>query len=208
MSYGVTADYSTSNLGLNFNLYRTDLQDKIDFTEASNQPGYDYQWENIDDAFVMGAEFGAQYAITKDLAVAADFAFNVGEYENGRGDWAETPHYADSKKISRYPSTAGGLKIEYSPLDWLCVFDANYTGTMYIDYFKDDENPTLIHTTDPYVTLNAQISRTLFDNYKVYIGAHNLGDHVQNLKYDDDAAFMFAPVYGRIIYGGVKVTLQ
>jgi len=208
MSYGVTADYSTSNLGLSLNLYRTDLRDKIDFAEASNQPGYDYQWENIDDAFVMGAEIGAQYAITRDLAVAADFAFNVGEYENERDDWYDTQYYADSKRISRYPSTAGGVKIEYTPLGWSFVLDGNYTGTMYIDYFMDDEEPTLIHATDPYVILNAQISRTLFDNYKVYVGAHNLGDYVQNLKYDDDAAFMFAPVYGRIIYGGVKVTLQ
>ncbi len=208
MSYGVSADYSTPSLGLSLNLYRTDLQDKIDFAEASNQPGYDYQWENIDDAFVMGAEIGAQYAITRDLAIAADFAFNIAEYENERDDWAGTQYYKDSKKISRYPSTAGGVKIEYSPLDWMFVLDGDYTGSMYIDYFMDGEDPTLIHVTDPYVILNAQISRTLFDNYKVYIGAHNLGDHVQNLKYDDDAAFMFAPVYGRIIYGGVKVTLQ
>ena len=208
MSYGVAADYSTSNLGLSLNLYRTDLQNKIDFAEASNQPGYDYQWENIDDAFVMGAEIGAQYAITGDLVIAADFAFNVGEYKNERNDWAGTPYYADSKKISRYPSTAGGAKIEFSPRDWLFVFNGGYTGIMYIDYFMNNEDPTLIHATDPYVILNCQISRTLFDNYKVYAGAHNLGDCVQNLKYDDDAAFMFAPVYGRIIYGGVEVTLQ
>jgi len=32
-------------------------------------------------------------------------------------------------------------------------------------------------------------------------------DYTQEEKHIDDAAFMYAPVYGRIIYGGVQVSL-
>jgi iron-sulfur cluster repair protein YtfE (RIC family) len=55
VSYNLSADYDGNRIRLSANLFRTDLTDKIGFTDADKQVaalGYDYQWKNIDDAFV------------------------------------------------------------------------------------------------------------------------------------------------------------
>ena len=61
-SFGLTADYKINGVDLNVNFYRTDLYDRIDFSEAAEDvqaKGYTYQWRNIDDGYSMGA--GVRY---------------------------------------------------------------------------------------------------------------------------------------------------
>jgi len=210
-SYSVTADYTASGLGLNINLYRTELKDAIAFTDAGDEAGalgYTYEWKNIDDAYVMGVEVNAQLALTKDLALALNLALNKGEYDNAREDWIGTPYEAVSRKVSRYPETAGGFKVEYSPLDWTLVADGDVRGKMYIDYFRDEEEPTMIKETGSYVILNVQASKRLIEWFRLYLGVKNLTDYIQEERHIDDAAFMYAPMYGRMIYGGMQLSLR
>ncbi len=210
-SYSVSADYIIDDIDLSINLYRTELKNAISFTDADEEVtalGYDYQWKNIDDAYVMGIELGGQFGLTRNLALMADLAFNKGEYDNVREDWVGTQYEDDSKYISRYPNLDAGLKLDFSPRQWNFIVDANYKGKMYIDYFADGEEPTKIKKTESYVIVNAMISKTFLDTYKLYLGAKNLSDYIQEEKHADDAAFMYAPVYGRIIYGGVQVFIK
>ena len=211
ISYSVTADYTVSRLGLSLNLYRTELKDAIAFADAGVEAdalGYTYEWVNIDDAYVMGAEIGAQFAIARDLALALNLAFNRGEYNHPREDWIGTLFEEFSRKMSRYPETAGGFKVEYSPHDWSFAFDGDYKGKMFIDYFRDEEEPTKIKETEPHIILNAQVFRLFYNRFKLYMGIHNLTDYIQEERHTDDAAFMYAPVYGRIVYGGMQLTLK
>ncbi|MEW5995302.1 MAG: TonB-dependent receptor, partial [Candidatus Zixiibacteriota bacterium] len=211
LSYSVTADYTRRSLNASLNLYRTELQNAIAFADADDQVadlGYTYQWQNIDNAFVMGAEFNASYALARDLTMGLRFDLFHGEYDNAREDWQGSPYEEVSKNISRFPQTSGGLKLDYSPSPWELVIDADYKGKMYID-LTEPANPAdiKIHETESFVILNAKLSKNLFNRYEVYIGARNLTDYTQEEKHIDDAAFMYAPVYGRIIYGGVQVAL-
>jgi len=210
-SLGLSADYTVSKMTLNVNLYRTELKNAIGFAESDAEIialGYDYQWENIDDAFVQGIELSGQYALTNDFVIGANFTFSQAEYESTRDDWAGTPYEDDSKYMSRYPETAAGFKLDYSPQSWGFVLNGNYTGKMYIDYFsEDDPASSKIHETENYIIFDAQVSKRFYERYKLYIGAKNLNDYVQEEKHTDDAAFMYAPVYGRIVYGGIQVTL-
>jgi len=210
-SYGVTADYSTRTMDLNLNLYHTNLKNKIDFADADNaiaNLGYTYQWKNIDNGHVMGVEAGVQFAVTNDLAVGLDFAYNIGEYDNPRSDWIGTKYEDISKKFSRYPELTGGAKVEYSPLDWTFILDISYKGKMYVDYTEaEDPSDIKIKETESFVIINAKISKSFFDRYNLYFGAKNLTDYIQEEKHTDDAAFLYAPVYGRILYGGLQITL-
>ena len=79
---------------------------------------------------------------------------------------------------------------------------------MYIDYFAGEEEPTKINKTEPNVLLDAKASRRLFDELTVFAGAKNLTDYIQPEKHTDDAAFMYAPVYGRIVYAGIEVDVD
>ncbi len=210
-SYSFTADYFLSAVNLSLNLYRTDLKNAISFAEADEDivnRGYTYQWENIDDARVMGAEIGSQFIIADNLSLAVNFAYNNSEYDHGRTDWEGTEYYEISKKISRYPETSGGLKIDYALKNWSFVLNGDYKGKMYIDYLEaENENEIKIKETESFVTLNAKASYRFPGGYTVYLGARNLTDYIQEEKHTDDAAFLYAPTYGRIIYGGLQMTL-
>jgi outer membrane receptor for ferrienterochelin and colicins len=210
-SFGLTLDYRTSALGLSLNLYRTDLFDRIDFSESDeevNARGYTYQWRNIDDGYSMGLEVGADFALLRDLALALSVEFNQSEYDNPREDWLGTEWENDSKKFSRYPETSGGLKIKYTPSKWDFIIDAAYKGKMYIDLLEPaNEEDIKIKETESFIIVNAKVAWSFFGRYKLYVGVKNLTDYVQEEKHVDDAAFLFAPVYGRLIYSGIEVSL-
>ena len=209
LSYSLTADYTGNKLTTSLNLYRTELEDAIAFAEADEQIselGYSYEWQNIDNAYVMGAEFNASIVLMNNLVMGTRFELFKGEYDHVREDWIGTPYEATSKNISRYPQTSGGIKLDYGNAGWGVVVDADFKGKMYIDLTEPaDLDDVQIYETESFVTVNAKISRKIFANHTLYVGARNLTDYTQEEKHVDDAAFMYAPVYGRIIYGGVKI---
>lgn len=209
-SFSVNADYISSKWTAGVNLYRTELKDAIAFADADESVanlGYSYEWKNIDNAFVMGTEIDASYALTNNFAFGMRFEIFEGKYNNVREDWVGTEYEEISRNISRYPTTSGGINFEYAPSDWNCVFNINYKGKMYIDLTEPaNEEDIKIHETENFMILDAKISRTFYDKYSLYIGGKNLTDYTQKEKHIDDAAFMYAPVYGRIIYGGVQIS--
>lgn len=215
VSYNLSADYYGKKIRVSTNLFRTDLKDKIGFTDAGTDVaalGYDYQWENIDNAFVQGVEVSVTAFLLKDLGLGVDFTYNQGEYDNVREDWEDTPYADDSKYISRFPATTGNLKIEYTPKDWSFTLTGNYQGKMYIDYFNEEIDPeignqTKIKETDPFMLFNVRFSRR-WNVFKLHAGVNNIFDYVQPEKYTDDAAFMYAPVYGTMFYGGIVIDIK
>lgn len=210
VSYNLSADYYGAKTRVSANVFRTDLKDKIGFTDASETVaslGYDYQWENIDDAYVQGVELSIMANVVKNLNVGVDFAYNQGEYDNVRDDWAETEYEEDSKYISRFPATTANIDIDFTPKSWVFSITGNYQGKMYIDYFSEDENLSKIKETDPFMLFNAKVSKT-WNIFTIYLGGNNLFNYVQPEKHTDDAAFMYAPVYGSIFYGGITINLK
>lgn len=215
LSYNLSADYYGERITVSTNLFRTDLNDKIGFTDADDNVtalGYDYQWKNIDDAFVQGVEVSVMANVSQNLALGVDFTYNQGEYDNEREDWIDTKYSADSKYISRFPTTTGNLKIQYTPKSWMFALTGNYQGKMYIDYYNEDIDPevgdlTKIKKTDPFMLFNFQISKK-YKMFKFYAGVNNILNFVQDEKHLDDAAFIYAPIYGTMFHGGVSITLQ
>ncbi|MGD8780676.1 MAG: TonB-dependent receptor [Ignavibacteria bacterium] len=214
VSYNLAADYYGQNIRVSANLFRTDLKDKIGFIDATDAVaslGYDYQWENIDDAFVQGVELSVAANLVRDLSLGVDFTYNQGEYDNVREDWVGTVYEDDSKYISRFPETTGNLSIEYSPKDWSFVLEGDFQGTMYVDYYNEEVDPGVgdqskIKETDPFMLFNARVSKRL-SQFKVYAGIDNIFNYVQDEKHLDDAAFMYAPMFGTMYYAGFSIEL-
>jgi outer membrane receptor for ferrienterochelin and colicins len=211
ISFNLSLDYEVGDrVFLNANFFRTNLKNKIGFTEASEAArslGYTYEWENIDNAYVQGIELGGDFLIVESLVFNLDLTFNDGQYEHVREDWIGTSFQDKSKYISRFPRYSAGTKLRFTPTDWNFVLEGDYQGPMYIDYFKDEEEPTKIKETEPYLILNVKASRSLFDKFTFFMGAKNLTNYIQPEKHTDDAAFMYAPLYGRIVYGGLEIGL-
>jgi len=210
VSYNLSADYYGSKVRISANLFRTDLKDKIAFADADPEVaalGYDYQWENIDDAFVQGIEASLMADLFSDLDLGIDFTLNQGKYDHAREDWVGTEYEDDSRYISRFPAVTGNIKLEYSPENWVFSIDGNYQGRMYIDYYSETEGMSKIKHTSPYMLFNAKVSKTIND-FKLYAGAKNIFNYIQPEKHLDDAAFMYAPVFGTMFYAGISVRLQ
>jgi outer membrane receptor for ferrienterochelin and colicins len=215
LSYNLSADYYGKRVKISTNIFRTDLKDKIGFTDADESIsalGYDYQWKNIDDAFVQGIELSVITNIAKDFDFGIDFTINQGKYKHVREDWVGTEYENISKYIPRFPMTTGNLKLEYTPKSWLFSIMGSYQGTMYIDYYNSEIDPTIgdqskIKKTAPYILFNAKILKA-FKQFKIYGGVNNILDYVQDERHLDDAAFMYAPVYGRTFYIGFAVNIQ
>ncbi len=215
VSFNLSGDYYGDYLRVSANLFRTNLKDKIGFTGADasvSALGYDYQWKNIDDAFVQGAELSVQAYIVRDLDFGVDLTYNQGEYKNAREDWVGTIYENDSKYISRFPTTTGNMTLEYSPKTWVFALSANYQGNMYIDYYNEEIDPaigdqTKIKKTEPFTLFNFRFSKIL-KPFKIYAGVNNIFNYMQDEKHLDDAAFMYAPVYGTLFYGGISIEIQ
>lgn len=208
VSYNLSADYYATRYTIGLSLYRTDVRGKIglvDAGEAASARGYDYEWRNIDDAFVQGLELSGRYEATRSLVIDGHATFASGEYENVREDWIGTEYESNSIHVSRLPQYSTGLKAEYRPVGWSAVLGAEVQGPLYIDYYADGDEPTKIKETETYVIVNARVSKHLTEDLSLFVGGDNLTDYVQEEKHTDDAAFMYAPVYGRIFYGGVTI---
>jgi len=216
VSFNLGADYSAERFTVNANLFRTNLEDKIGFVDASEEAaklGYTYEWANIDNAYTQGIEVCSRVLLTRDFSLDLTLAYTDAQYENEREDWVEShPEYAAfSKYIPRVPKITGNIGLGWAPGNWNLTLNANYTGSMYIDYCEEEdvEEPnSYIKHTDPFWVMNTRIARKIAgQGITVFIGAKNLTDYVQEEKRPDDSAFMYAPYTGRIIYGGIEVKI-
>jgi len=212
-SVNFSVDYARSDITVGVNVYTTQLYGAIGIVNANDEvraKGYHYEYENIDEAMVYGVDVSASWQIIRRLRVGGDLSWFHGEYDNIRDDWAATDYEEDSKYISRFPSLSGGVRVDWIPGNWEATFNVRYTGNMYIDYAEEDDLQnagSMVFETDPFVLFNAQVSYKFDGQYRVYLGARNIGDYVQPVKHVDDAAFYYAPVYGRLIYTGIRVEL-
>lgn len=209
-SANFSADYYGDHFQASANLFYIYLKNKIDFADADDgvkKLGYTYQWENIDNAVVKGMELMVVVNPARNLNVGVDFALNSGKYKNNRGDWTETEYANISRYIPRFPTTMESIKLEYSPKSWMFTLYGIYQGKMYIDYISETAGNSRIKETDPYMTFNARVSRR-FGLFNLYAGAKNIFNYVQDEKHLDDAAFIYAPLYGALYYAGISVNIN
>ena len=222
ISYNLSADYYAKKYQFSINLFRTNLKDKIQFSPADDEVkkfGYSYQWENVDDAYVQGVELGAKANLFRNFNAGINWTFNQGKFKHERADWSdpndetvkEFPQrlqYAkDSRNISRFPAMTGDIDLDYTPGTWSFSLTSSLQGRMYIDYNSEDDGATSkIKKTNTFMIFNCRAAKR-FGSCTVYAGAKNIFSYIQDEKHTDDAAFMYAPVYGATWYVGLSVRL-
>ena len=208
MSMTLSADYATEHCALGVTVYRVDLTGKVGLVDAgpaAEARGYSYEWRNLGDAYVQGVEIDARLEPHSALAFEAYATIGSGEFDQPREDWVGTEWEEESTYISRLPKCTTGIRMDFHPHQWRFVVDADLQGPLYIDYYVDGEEPTKIKETESHVVVDARAARKVTDVVEVFAGAKNVTDYVQPEKHVDDAAFMYAPVYGRIVYAGMQL---
>jgi len=206
-------DQRLGNWSAGLNLGVTRLYDAVGVVDAAADVasrGYTYQYENIDDATVGQLDLEGAWQARPDLRLSLSWSLFRGRYDEARTDWAGTQYEDLSRRISRYPARSGLARVDWRPGPWNLSLDASHTGEMVIDYAAEGDlgHPdSYIHRTEPFTLLNAQLGRALGGGHRVHLGVRNLGNYLQPVKHIDDAAFQYAPVYGRIWYAGFQVSL-
>ena len=100
--------------------------------------------------------------------------------------------------------TAG---VNYTPGTWTFSLTGSLQGSMYIDYNSEDAGQnSKIKKTSTFMLFNCRASKR-FGMCTIYAGAKNIFSYIQDEKHTDDAAFMYAPVYGATWYVGLSVKL-
>ncbi len=193
VGFNVGADYRAETFVVSANVFYTEVSDKIDFADASAAAaarGYDYEWVNAGDAITQGIEVSADVEVHDDLELVWDATWTKAEYDGG-------------EDIRRVPTWTSGLDLTWTPSQATVALGIDVTGDMLID----NENTGETVETDAFAVVNLRVAWAFEDaQSSVFVGAKNLFDEVQEDRDTEDPAFIYGPLFGRIVYAGVSKT--
>jgi len=219
MSFGLSADFKKNRLSTSISLFRTNIEDKVFLAEYSGSDNaFDLEWANAEgSACSQGFELGAGYELDF-MELDGSYVFDYAQYED-----EQIPGNEKSKNITRSPRHTGNINLAFlsdpdgeSFVDgWRLDLGVKVVGSMFIE--RDGgvveeyaEKGVLLNTiveTDPYALLDMKINKDINKvGLSIYLAAENLLNVVQERKqYDiDDAAMVFAPLYGTTVSIGFK----
>lgn len=214
MSFNVSLDYSKNNFTAGLVLNRTNIQDKVDLAEYEEpDEAYDLTWQNAEGtSYTQGFELNGGYEHSF-FSVDVGYGFTDAQYEEEQIAGIE-----ESKYVPRSPRHNAflelGLFSDRAGTDftdgWSLDMGARLLGSMYISRDIDiadypGENLEEVVKTDPYVLVDARINKRFNSiGLDIYLAGENLTNTVQERKqWDvDDAAMMYAPIYGTTLMLG------
>ncbi len=219
-SFSTGLDYYKSNYRIGLSIFHTNIEDKIEFITPDDgdvPSGFDYRWVNLGKAYTQG--FDLTYAgMTYNTKLQYDF--NV-TYVNAKLDEprytadnyptvATNDGYKNSDYIPRSPKWSGNASFTVNfPQDVQLYFHTKYTGSMFIDHVPGDDGDLLvIEETDDYFIFDSKLSKKINKRFDFFIGGKNLFDYTQKRRDNSDAAYIYAPLYGRILYSGFEINLN
>jgi len=208
-SYSIGAEYRSDRILCDLSIFRTDIRDKIflDYDESLNMGIY----VNGTNAYTQGVEANTTISLLKNLACTLSFTYIDAQFKDELD-----PDFPWSEYIMRVPEITARLGLDYEE-PWLGVkinIGGRLVGSMYLEREMiiegQEEFEYHIDRTDPYTIWDTRVTKSFSgDRYSVFFGVDNIFDEVQETIYNADqeasAAYIYAPLTGRYIYGGVSV---
>ncbi len=177
----------TANLNWTFN------QGK--YKDVRDEWKYDNIIGDLEDAIIEAGDDAE--AVNKAKANLANVKGREAEYK---------AFEKDSKQISRFPQMTGDFTLDYTPGTWTFTLTSSLQGKMYIDYMAEGGmQDSKIKKTDTFMLFNCRVAKKLGQMFTLYAGGKNIFSYIQDEKHTDDAAFMYAPVFGATWYVGASV---
>ncbi len=210
-SYSLDLDYQKPMFQTGVNIFLTQIEGKIEFIDPDGgevPEGYDFRWTNAGNATSTGVEVFLSGKATEWMEYQGDIGYTMARYDEKRYG-AGVPGHENSDLIPRTPAISAGLSLDFEPVDMLDItFSGQFTGPMYIDHVPEEDEANLrFEKTDPFLTLNARLGYRLRNNIELYIIGDNITDYTQPTRDITDAAYMYAPLYGRTVRAGVSIEL-
>jgi len=218
-SLSVGADLYKVQYSLGVSLFYTKINDKIDFIDDGSEipSGYDYRWMNFGDASTKGFDISTSaLLLNNNVNLKGDISYVIAKYSDKRFTAVDYPTaetndgWKDSDYIPRSPKLTGNISATIElPNNFQVYAHTKYTGSMFIDHVPGEEGENLIiEKTDGFFLVNAKLMKTFFNRFNVFIGGKNIFDYVQPTRDNSDAAYIYGPIYGRILYSGFDIIMN
>jgi len=217
-SFSIGIDIYKIRYRLGFSIFRTNIKDKVEFISPEDAPvpeGFDYRWTNFGDAHTQGFEGTVAGLCLHDNLeynfnfIYTDARFNVlrytkEEYPTENDGWKNSDH------IPRSPLYSGNASLTYTMKNgWMVYGSIDYTGSMFIDHVpQEDTEKLIIEKTDGFFLLGAKLSKRINEKMSIFIGGKNLLNYTQPKRDKSDPAYIYGPLFGRIVYSGFDINLK
>ena len=201
LSYSLSGEYLHDIYTLGINLFRTDMEKKIILTTAGAPSGYDWILKNGPDAYTQGIETNLRIQIIEPLSLNLGLAFTDAQFKE-----KQTVFNDESEHLMRVPELTGLLGAEWSYQEHgvKVNFGGRFTGNQYIENKVEGK----IDRTPSCSVWDLRVGKKFKDGgFSIFGGIDNIFDYTQEKRYTvaEDAAYAYAPLTGRYIYGGVKI---
>jgi len=188
-------------------VYHTRFMDQVVVDREDPQKVQFYNLNGESFATSIQLELGVEIIKGLDFKVAYKKYISKTEYRNGLLD------------VPLIPSDRTLINLAYITKNekWLFDLTTNWIGSTRLP--DNSTNPEQYRTEErspSYSVMNAQVTR-VFKKLELYVGAENIFEYVQDPQItasDDpfgayfDASNIWGPVNGRVIYGGLRFTIE
>ena len=216
-NYGVSFSQGFHFLGkkaeIGFDFYRTDFQNQI--VVDLDQSARTVDFYNLDGkSYANSFQVDLSYNLAKHLNLRAAYKYYdiKTTYKSGN---LERPLQAKNRvfvnlEYQTHETDKGG--------SW--KFDAtwNWLGKQRLPYTGDNlAQNQLGQNTNPFSTINAQVTKIFSDRFEIYVGGENMTNYQQNrviLGADDpfgsnfDSTMIYAPIFGQMYYAGLRFKIK
>ena len=215
-NYGLSISQDFTFLGKNASLtldfYRTDFQNQI--VVDLDQSARTVNFYNLDGkSYANSFQAELNYNIIKHLNLRT--AYKYYDIQTTYGDKTlERPLQAKHRLFANLEYSTH----EHNGAYW--KFDAtwNWLGAQRLPYTGDNSTENqLTSYTNPFSTINAQITKVFSDKFEVYVGGENIGNYQQHrviLGADEpfgnefDSTIIYGPVFGQMYYAGLRFKIK
>ncbi|HUH26086.1 MAG TPA: TonB-dependent receptor [Flavobacterium sp.] len=216
-NYGVsfTQDFQflNKNASITLDFYRTDFENQIvvDLDQSARTVNF-YNLEGTSYANSFQAELAYNLAKHLNLRTAYkyyDIETSYGTKTLERPLQAKHRFFANLEFQTHQTEKGGSWKFDAT---W------NWLGAQRLPYTGDNSAANQLATyTNPFSTVNAQITKVFSDTFEVYLGGENIGNYRQNhviLGADDpfgnefDSTIVYGPIFGQMYYAGLRFKIK
>ena len=216
-NYGMSFSQSFKLFGrpadAGFDLYRTDFQNQavVDLY-AGPQEAYFYNLKGSSSANSLQVDFNYEPFNHFNIRTSYKFYDITTDYLAGT---FERPFQA---KHRFFTNLEYATHIKDNGRRWKFDYTFNWMGKQRLPNTESNPEPDRLDDyAKPFVTMNAQVTRTLSSVFEVYIGGENIGNYRQPraiLGHENpfgstfDASMVYAPVFGQMYYAGIRYKIK
>ena len=215
-NYGISIGQKFKLFGRNADVtadfYRTDFENQIvtDIDYSAREVRF-YNLEGK--SFANSFQFDFNYNPFTHFNLRASYKFYdiQSDYEEGR---LEKPLQAKHRFFANMEYQTHDKNGKY----WRFDATYNWIGKQRLpDTTINSLENQLAPYSNPFGTINAQVTRVFSDQFEVYVGGENLANYQQNrvilggenpFGSNFDSTIVYAPIFGRMIYAGLRFTLK